>query len=392
MVLAYFATRDLIPLYSVYALLFRDHAMSPAAISSLFVIWSVTSFVLEVPSGAWADTINRRTLLALSGVVYAVAFSTWMLWPSYPGFALGFALWGLSSAMMSGTFEALLYDELTAVRAEPRYAQIRGWTQTAAMGANLAATALAAPLLARGGYQLVGWASVGIALVHAVLALLLPRADRLAGATREADDRIGGLAKQYGEMLRAGVLEASRVVVVRRVVIVSSAMIGFTAYDEYFPLVVRSHEFATTTVPWFIALFVAGQAVGTALAGRTARWSPRGIALLYGAGAALLAAGSVGGQVPGLVILAIGYGMLNNAFVVGEARLQQLITGPARATVTSVAGLTSELFALVVFAAVAVGSYWWSVATVVALLGFPAMATAVFAWRWLPQPVAAVRQ
>ena len=76
--------------------------MSDAQISTLFIIWSVTSFLVEVPSGAWADTVDRRHLLVLSAVVYAAAFSSWLVWPTFAGFALGFVLWGVSGALMSG--------------------------------------------------------------------------------------------------------------------------------------------------------------------------------------------------------------------------------------------------------------------------------------------------
>lgn len=95
-------------MYAVYALLFADRGLSGAQVSSLFIIWSLTSFLFEVPSGAWADTVDRRLLLVISAGSYAVAFSAWMLVPTYLGFATGFVLWGLSSAIMSGTFEALL--------------------------------------------------------------------------------------------------------------------------------------------------------------------------------------------------------------------------------------------------------------------------------------------
>ena len=46
-VLAYHASRDAVPLYAVYALLFAEHGLSAGQISSLFVIWSVTAFVAE---------------------------------------------------------------------------------------------------------------------------------------------------------------------------------------------------------------------------------------------------------------------------------------------------------------------------------------------------------
>jgi hypothetical protein len=37
-VLAYYASRDLVPLYSVYSLLFRDHGLSVPQVSSLLII------------------------------------------------------------------------------------------------------------------------------------------------------------------------------------------------------------------------------------------------------------------------------------------------------------------------------------------------------------------
>ena len=54
---------DLVLLYPVYALLFADTGLPLWQISSLFALWSLTAVVLEVPSGAWADTVSRRRLL-----------------------------------------------------------------------------------------------------------------------------------------------------------------------------------------------------------------------------------------------------------------------------------------------------------------------------------------
>ncbi|NUS51503.1 MAG: MFS transporter, partial [Nocardioidaceae bacterium] len=172
--LAYYASRDLVPLYAVYALLFRDHGLSVAQTSSLFVLWSVTSFVLEVPSGAWADLVDRRRLLVASALVYALGFGAWTVGSGYAAYALGFVLWGLSGAMMSGTFESAVYDEMVARGTDDDYPRLIGWAESAAMVANLLATLSAAPLFAWGGYALVGWTSVAVALVQALLAATLP--------------------------------------------------------------------------------------------------------------------------------------------------------------------------------------------------------------------------
>ncbi|WP_306357215.1 MULTISPECIES: MFS transporter [unclassified Nocardia] len=169
---------DLIPLYALYALIFADHGLSTAQISGLLAIWSATAFLLEVPSGAWADTVSRRGLLLVGGVLLVAGFGTWTLFPSYLGFALGFVLWGTAGALQSGTFEALVYDELAARGETADYARIMGYTRAASEAAALLGILAAAPLYAWGGYALVGWASVAIAAVHTVLALTLPAAPR----------------------------------------------------------------------------------------------------------------------------------------------------------------------------------------------------------------------
>ncbi|MDN5856602.1 MAG: hypothetical protein L0K86_27955 [Actinomycetia bacterium] len=203
--LAYYAVRDLIPLYAVYALLFADHGLSTGEISSLFVIWSVTTFVAEIPSGAWADTVPRRLLLALSPPLYAAGFATWIVAPGYAGFAAGFVMWAISGALMSGTYEAYLYDELAELGASASYPRLFGFANSAAMVCNLAATFAAAPLMAVGGYALVGWVSVVVALLQFVVALTLPPATRIARRPEA-----GGIVRRYVGTLLSGFREGHR--------------------------------------------------------------------------------------------------------------------------------------------------------------------------------------
>src|SRR5205814_5459102 len=253
-------------LYSVYALLFADHGVSSAQISLLFIIWSLTSFACEVPSGAWADTFDRRRLLVLSAAIYAVGFGSWTVWQDFAGFAFGFVCWGVSSALMSGTFESLVYDELVERHVESRYAELIGWARSTALVSTLFATASAAYLFPLGGYALVGWTSVVIAVGQGVLAATLPVSARARRAPHEGED--GALveteraASTYVAMLRAGLSESRHHPDVRRVLLLAGTMVGLTAYDEYFPLVARDHRVATSTVPLLIAITVLGQVAG----------------------------------------------------------------------------------------------------------------------------------
>ena len=79
---AYSFLDDFVLLYPVYSLLFADTGLSTAEISSLFVIWSLTGFLLEVPSGVWADVVSRRLLLVAGPLLTAVGYGPWVAVPS----------------------------------------------------------------------------------------------------------------------------------------------------------------------------------------------------------------------------------------------------------------------------------------------------------------------
>jgi MFS family permease len=376
-VIAYHASRDLIPLYGVYALLFADHGLSAGRISSLFVLWSVTSFLAEVPSGAWADIVDRRRLLALGAVVEGAGFASWTLFPSYPGFALGFVLWGVSGALTSGTFEALVYDDLAARGLAGGYPRLIGRARSAQLLAVLAAEIVAVPLMHLGGYALVGVASVAVTVVQLLLAATMPVTPvaRRGGADHETT---GG----YLRMLRAGLGEAATGPAVRRVLVAAALLAGLTAYDEYFPLVAREHGVPAATVPLLVALTVVGEAVGAALAGRSAGMPGRRIGAVAVAGTVLVSVGALAPAYVDLATIAVGYGLLANAMITAEVRLQQAIAGPARATVTSVLGLGQEVVALAIYGAIGAGTAAGvSVGATIALLGVPVVGVAVLGSR-----------
>ncbi|WP_280403260.1 MFS transporter [Nocardia brasiliensis] len=423
---------ELIPFYAVYALLFAEHGLSTGQISSLFAIWSVTAFLLEVPSGAWADTVSRRALLVLSGVLLTAGFTLWTLVPTYFGFASGFVLWGAAGALASGTFEALLYDDLVARGAQSAYPRLLGYTRAASETAIVIGIVAAAPLYLWGGYALIGWSSVGFAALHTVLALSLPAAPKSvsAAAIDELEDEAGEEVSwpadvnsntadrasadergwidaatpnaaspfaRYLEMLRNGVGEAVRVRAVRNGVFLGALLFGVTAFDEYFALLAAAVGVTTAVVPLLVGLTVVGSLAGSLLAGRTAGMSARTMASAVGAGGCLFVGGALitglAAHQPGVVYLfaglgftAIGlsYGIVYNAGIVAAARLQDAIEGPARATVTSVSGLLGEVVALVVFAFAALAATVFPLPITVALLGATLLPMALATPAWLP--------
>ena len=350
----------------MYAVLFAETGLSAAEISSLFAIWSVTGFVLEVPSGAWADTFSRRRLLALAPILTGTGFALWTFVPSYASFAVGFVLWGAGSAMQSGTEEALVYEELARAGAAGAFARLIGRAEAVSTLAQLFATLPAGLVLAAGGYHAVGLASVAATLLAAAAGWSLPES-----RARQERQR-----QRYLDVLRGGLAEVRHSRPLRRSLLLVAVLTGTAALDEYVPLLAQATGAGPVAMPLLVGLVTAGYAVGGWFAGRGTRWMAPWLVV----GAGCLAAGALSGSPAGLALVAVAYGVFQWAMAAADARLQEHITDQARATVTSVAGLGTEIFGVAVFAGYALGSTWAGPGPLFALAAVPYLIIAVVLW------------
>lgn len=333
---------ELVLLYPVYTLLFSDSGLSVGQISSLFVIWSTASILFEVPSGAWADAVSRRLLLIVGPLLTAVGFGLWVAAPSYWAFALGFALWGLKSALQSGAVEALVYEELDRLGAADRYATVMGRAESAGTLGVVLAMAVASPVLATGGYHAVGAASVVACALAGAVAAAFPE-----HRTPQPD---GGTPAVLAS-LRQGLGEARGSRAVRSAVVLFALVAAvWGALEEYTPLLIQHTGVSEAGVPLYLLVIWAGVSIGGLFAGRGVRLSTRWYAALLVAAAALMAVGALSGHRAGIVALAAAFGVFQMAMVVADTRLQNTITGPARATVTSLAGMSTDLTTIGVYA------------------------------------------
>ena len=362
------------PVFPVYALLFAERGVSAGAISALFVLWSASANVFEVPSGAWADTVSRRRLLLVAAATYGCAFATWALVPTFTGFAAGFVLWALSGALSSGTFEALAYDELTAVGATDAYARTMGIGRTLSLVGMAAATLLAAPLVAEGGFTLTCWVSVGVCLVQLGVVRSLPP------APPQLTEHQSSLSvwSRYVHVLRTGVREALRHTGVRTAVLATAGLAGLQAYDEYFGLLLDENGASEAAIPLWLVTVGVTESLGGALAERATRWSAATFARLVAAAGATLALGALVGHPAGILAVAAGYGILQLTIVIADVRLQDRIESGARATVTSVSNVLAEGLALVIYAAFGLASGRVGYGVVLAVAALPLLAGA----RW----------
>lgn len=377
---------DFVLLYPVYALLFSDTGLTVWQISSLFCLWSLTGVLLEIPSGAWADAVSRRLLLWFGPLLTAAGFTLWVLAPTYWAFALGFVLWGAKGALGSGALEALVYEELDRLGAAGRYGAVMGRARAAGLVAVMAAIPLAGPVYEFGGYPAVGLASVLACLLTAATATRFPEHREPSAAAKGGDDRREGLGDGPGGApsngwtltLRAGLAEARGDRSVRGALLLVPAVTAvWGALDEYTPLLVRDTGVAESAVPNWLLPIWAGATAGGLLAGAGRRLGTGGFAGLLAVSAVALAAGAWVRTPAGIGLVALSFCGFQLASVLADARLQDRIGGTGRATLTSVAGVGTDLTTIAVYGAYGVIGSATTHGAAFAVFAVPYLVTAV---------------
>jgi MFS family permease len=102
----------------------------------------VMIFIFEIPSGAIADYVGRKTALSLSAACIILAAFTYSIVPNIGLFFLAETFWALGMALFSGTDEAFLYSTLKTTDQEDKLPKILGRTNTMFLVANI----ISAPL------------------------------------------------------------------------------------------------------------------------------------------------------------------------------------------------------------------------------------------------------
>lgn len=362
---------DLVLVYPVYAIMMLEHGVGELDLTLLFVIWSASSLTFEIPSGVLGDLLDRRAYVIVGSLIRASGYLTWWLLPSFAGFAAGFVLWSLGSAIHSGTLESLLYDALAEQGRTAEFSRIYGRGRAVNNVGVLIAMALGG-FVAETGYMAVLLLSALAPVLSGALVFGLIREPPRSHADPES-----GPPGFFLTLRSAGAaLHGNRAL--RRISVMFVGLVAvFGTIDEFPGPLLAEHGVLTLGVIGVLyGAFLGAQSVGSAFAHRLRAMPLQRIALLsllaHAVMLAALAAGVWMAWPTGGVLLCTGlclyFAIMGVVEVLLETSLQHEIDVSARATITSVASAALEVCGIALYLVIgaAAAAVSWSAGLAVA--------------------------
>lgn len=317
----------------IFVLLFNHNGMSPAQISILISIWSLTSLVLEVPLGTVADTYSRRNVLVVALLVHILGFALW-LHGGFIYYAIGFMLWGAKNAMVSGTQEAFVYDELKVWGKEKLYEFVNAKLESA-FWVGVTVSAILGGVIADINYNLIIISSI-ITTFLAMLTLLSLKSVNPTNSTGES---------KYIQIMQDAIVEIkTNKTLIGIIAFFCLIFATYGAADEYWALVYTGLGFATPIIGTLVAIGY-GSFV---LAGWTlhffnkSRLQGKEQYLLLSSALIFIFAGVLKSAVS-IPLIFIAMYIFKVAHLKFDAKFQHLITSSQRATISSLKSFVFEL-------------------------------------------------
>lgn len=110
----------------IWMIYLASKGMSLTQLGLLETIFHLTSFTMEVPTGAIADIFGRRTSRIIGRIMSLISVVILLLSDSFWMFAISFVFTALSYNLESGAGDALIYDSLKEIGEEDRFMKVNG--------------------------------------------------------------------------------------------------------------------------------------------------------------------------------------------------------------------------------------------------------------------------
>ena len=110
----------------IWMIYLAGKGMSLTQLGLLETVFHITSFFMEVPTGAIADIFGRRISRILGRVLSLISVIILLTADNFLWFAISFVFTALSYNLESGAGDALIYDSLKEIGEEDKYMKISG--------------------------------------------------------------------------------------------------------------------------------------------------------------------------------------------------------------------------------------------------------------------------
>ncbi len=325
------------PIMALYAIMFsRVGHLNLQQIGWLFSIWGLAYVVAELPLGVLADRWSRRNVIVMGGLIRCVGFLIWLKWPTFTGYAIGFALWGVMISCTSGAVAAYLESELQHTKQARAFSKYFGWVMAANSFGALVGYIIAASITLRHTSVLI-WLSV----ISSALFIILLFAPEQPYAQQ----------RSYLTVLQSGVRE---VIASKKLRFVCSVM--FSIYmiigvlEELLPRVYANFGLNDS---WVSLLGAAALLVSVLLLTRlesVIRFSLSKQILIMAGGVGLLLAGLIW-NVAAASILILSFNLIFHLFrPVFMHHVQDVAKSEERATINSIPGMFGGILGAGAFA------------------------------------------
>lgn len=146
--------------YVIERLYWQSRGMSISHVVYTEIIYALTIIIFEIPTGVLADKWSRRNLIVIGSFFAIVEIVILIYAQTFWHFALAIFIAGISTAMVSGSQNALIYDSLKYHNKENSFEKILGKIRAFDFIAAILAALLGSFIATHFGYTINYWLSL----------------------------------------------------------------------------------------------------------------------------------------------------------------------------------------------------------------------------------------
>lgn len=170
---AYWFFHNFIFAYVIERLYWQQRGMTIQQVVYTEIIYAGVIIILEIPTGVISDRWSRKNMLVIGAFLTCFEFIILIYANSFWHFALAVGVAGVSSALCSGTSNALLYDSLKVLKRQDEFEKILGRVNFFDYGASFTAALLGGLTAVSLGFVSNYWLSLVSVIISFIVALSL---------------------------------------------------------------------------------------------------------------------------------------------------------------------------------------------------------------------------